>query len=307
MSEAGVIGSSLKTSARVWGMCRILGSVGRYSELRQYYSELIKGLVGSSEYDPHAVRAFGVGKHSHRDGWGRATIFVSPGRKALYMYKSLSPIFVDKPNQPLPEPELLKHCDPVTVDLIHARAGSRGMPLNYFSVQPFETQTRSGARLILMHNGSVDKDRLAKDLSYRLPDEVLEKYSDTYLLTLRLADLIGDEVSISAIRELSKYTKTALNLGIAVIGEDLVTAVFGSYYRERLPNEHRTYYKIYAARVGDGSIIFTSSTLVDFSEYRPKSLSKWEELPNGTFYFIKIRIKPEEETHVLIEKHSIYS
>jgi len=288
-------------------MCRILGSVGRYSELRQYYSELIKGLVGSSEYDPHAVRAFGAGRHSHRDGWGRATIFVSSGRKALYMYKSLSPIFVDKPNQPLPEPELLKYCDPITVDLIHARAGSRGMPLNYFSVQPFETQTRSGSRLILMHNGSVDKDRLAKDLSHRLSDEVIEKYSDTYLLTLRLADLIDNDVSISAIRELSKYTKTALNLGIAVISEDLVIAVFGSSYRKQLPSEHRTYYKMYSARVSGGSIIFTSSTLVDFNEYRPKSLSKWDELPNGTYYFIKIKIKSEEETQVLVEKHSIYS
>ena len=288
-------------------MCRILGSVGRYSELKQYYNELIKGLVGSSEYDPHAVRIFGVGKHSHRDGWGRATVFIGLGRIAFYMYKSLSPIFVDKPSEPIPEPELAKYCDPIIVDLIHTRAGSRGMPLNYFSVQPFEAQARSGARLILMHNGSVDRERLAKDLSNRVLREVIEKYSDTYLLTLKLAELIGDEVDINVIKELSRYMKTALNLGIVVISENLVTAVFGSSYSKQLPRERWNYYKMYSARVGSNNLIFTSSTMVDFSEYRPKSLSRWEEIPNGTYYFIKIKLKPDEEIEVLTEKYSIYS
>ncbi|MCD6341191.1 MAG: hypothetical protein J7L51_04515, partial [Desulfurococcales archaeon] len=285
--------------------CRIIGSVGRYSILKQYYSGLVKGLIGSSEYDPYAVKAFGPEEPSHRDGWGRATVFAGIRKVAVYMYKSLSPIFVDKPREDLPEPELIKFSDPIVADLLHARAGSKGMPANYFSVQPFEAQTRSGARLLLMHNGSVSKRDLARDLGSRVPEKVIERYSDSYLLTLKLAELIDDDIDASVIKELKKYVKTALNVGIAVIAEDKVTAAFGSYYSEKLPKEYWNYYRMYVAKVGEYSFIYASSTIVDFSEYKPKSVGSWEEIPNGTYYFVRIKLSREGDAEVSFEKHSI--
>ena len=286
-------------------MCRIVGSVGRYSVLKQYYSELVKGLIGSSEYDPYAVRAFGPKEPSHRDGWGRATVFAGIRKVAVYMYKSLSPIFVDKPQEDLPEPELIKFSDPIIVDLLHARAGSKGMPVNYFSVQPFEAQTRSGARLLLMHNGSVSKKDLAKDLGSKISERVIERYSDSYLLTLKLAELIEDDVDASVIKELKKYVRTALNIGLAVIAEDRVTTVFGSYYSKKLPKEYWDYYRMYVAEVGEYNLVYASSTIVDFSEYRPKSVSTWEEIPNGTYYLVRIKLSREGDTETSFEKYSI--
>ncbi len=286
-------------------MCRILGSVGRYSLLKQYYGEMIRGLIGASEYDPYAARAFGPEEPSHKDGWGRATVLAGMRKIAVYMYKSLSPIFVDKPQDALPESELTKFSDPIVVDLLHARAGSKGMPVNYFSVQPFEIQTRSGARLFLMHNGSVSKEELAKDLKGKISGKVIERYSDSYLLALKLAELVEDSIDASVIKELKKYVKTALNIGITLIAESRVLAVFGSYYRRKLPREYHDYYKMYVAGVGKRDLIYVSSTVIDFAEYRPKLVNSWEELPNGTYHIVSIEFLREGDAEITLEKYSI--
>ncbi|MCD6429027.1 MAG: hypothetical protein J7L12_05405 [Desulfurococcales archaeon] len=286
-------------------MCRILGSVGRYSSLKQYYSELIRGLVGASEYDPYAARAFGPEESSHKDGWGRATVLAGMKKIAVYMYKSLSPIFVDKPQSTLPESELTRFSDPIVIDLLHARAGSKGMPVNYFSVQPFEVQTRSGARLLLMHNGSVSKEELARDLSSEVSEKITERYSDSYLLALKLAELVEDDIDISVIKELKKYVKTALNIGITLIAEGSMLAVFGSYYSRRLPREYHDYYRVYVAKVGEKDLIYASSTVVDFAEYRPKLVNSWEEIPNGTYYVVRIELLRGGDAEIRLEKYSI--
>lgn len=288
----------------VLSMCRIIGSIGRYSILKQYYSELIKGIIGSSEYDPYAVKAFGPEEPSHKDGWGRTTIFAGIHKIAVYTYNSLSPIFIDKPQENIPEPELIKFSDPITIDLLHVRAGSTGMPVNYFSVQPFKAQTRSGAILFLMHNGSVNKDALANDLESKVSEKVLKRYSDSYLLTLKLAEIIEDDIDINVIRELKKYVKTALNVGITVIAENKIIVVFGSYHTAS-SKERQDYYRMYIARINDHNFIYTSSTMVDFSEYKPKSISNWEEIPNGTYYFMKIKLNKEKDAEISSEECSI--
>lgn len=286
-------------------MCRIVGIIGRYSIIKQYVSELIKGFVGASEYDPYSVKAFGLEDSSHRDGWGRATVFIGMHKTSTYIYRSLSPVFIDKPQESLPRSELLRFSDLVIVDILHSRAGSSDTPINYFSVQPFETYTRSGARLILTHNGSVNKEDLIKDLGYELSRKLIERYSDSYLLTLKLAELIEDELNINAIKELKKYVKTALNIGTIVIADNKMTVVFGSYYNEKLPRKFWDYYKMYVAKTNKSYLIYASSTIVDFNEYRPKSIGNWEEIPNGTYYFVKIETSIGEDIEVSIEEHSI--
>ncbi|MGC9010156.1 MAG: class II glutamine amidotransferase [Sulfolobales archaeon] len=264
-------------------MCRILVGAGRYNVLSNYYSELIRGLVGSAEYDPYLAKITNGVDTSHRDGWGRATLFIGLGKRSFYMYKSIKPIYIDRPSRDLPETKLNEFSDPYVIDLIHVRLAARGMPINFLSVHPFETFTRGGLRILIMHNGTVDKYEIAKEM--RLPEKIVERYSDTFILLLKIADMIEDDIDVSILREIKRYVRSALNIGLLVYGEEKATLVVGSYY---LDASKRDYYKIYVAELGDGAYVFSSSTLVDFSDYRPQKIKNWREIPNGTYYFLDI-------------------
>ncbi len=287
-------------------ICRIIGLVGRYSEVKDYYAELIRGIVGASEYDPYSVRAFGPEDFSHRDGWGRFSLFVGLGNRiASYMYKSLSPIFVDKPKEFISKTDLFDLADLMILEFIHARAASSGMPINFFSVQPFEVITRNGSRLILVHNGSIYKEKLASEIETRLSEEAIKKYSDSYILALKLAESIEREFDPSILAQFKDYVKTALNLGIILISDDHIVKVFGSYYRKDLPKEYQDYYRMYMVTLGSENIMYASSTLIDFVEYKPKSISQWKEIQNGTYYFVRIDLSKIKDIHVYTEKYLI--
>lgn len=288
-------------------MCRLIGAVGRYSTIKHCYGELVKGLVGASAYDPYSVKAFGPQDASHKDGWGRFSLIVGMGtdKIASSMYKSLSPIFVDKPQEILPRTDLVNFSEPLVLDFMLARAASTGMPINYLSVQPFEAQTRDGSRIVLIHNGSVYKDRLAVELGARIPEAIVKKYSDSYILTLKLAEAIDGELGPEILKQFKDYVKTALNLGIILISEDHVVKVFGSYYRKDLPKEYWDYYKMYVATVERDNLLYASSTVVDFVEYKPRSIEKWQEIDNGTYFFVRIDFSRVKDVEMSIEKYYI--
>ncbi|MEM0235812.1 hypothetical protein [Thermofilum sp.] len=288
-------------------MCRLIGAVGRYSIVRHYYGELIKGLIGASEYDPYSLRAFGPEDVSHKDGWGRFSLLLGMGinRIASSIYKSLSPIFVDKPQEVLPKTDLVNFSDPLILDFVLARAASTGMPINYLSVQPFEAQTRDGSRIIVIHNGSVHKDKLATEIGIKIPEEVVKKYSDSYILALKLAELINGELDPEILKQFKDYVKTALNLGIVLISENHVIKVFGSYYRKDLPREYWDYYKMYLASVERENFFYASSTIVDFMEYRPRNVEKWQEIENGAYFFIRIDLSRTKDIEISVEKYYI--
>jgi len=288
-------------------VCRLIGALGRYSVVGQYYGELIKGLIGASEYDPYSVRAFGPQDTSHRDGWGRFSLIVGMGvdRVSSAMYKSLSPIFVDRPREVLPQTDLTDMSDPFVLDFVLARAASTGMPVNYLSVQPFEAQARDGSRIVVIHNGSVYKDRLAREIGTEIPEEIVKKYSDSYILALKLAEFAGKDFDREILKQFKDYVKTALNLGMMIISEDSVVKVFGSYYRRNLPREYWDYYKMYVASVGGEALFYASSTIIDFAEYRPKAVSKWEEIPSGKYFFARLDFSKTKDIEVRIEEHYI--
>jgi len=280
-------------------MCRILGFIGRYSVYKKISDELIKGIVGASRYDPYAVRAFGREEFSHKDGWGRLRIFLGAGKTSIYLYRSTEPIFIDRPSEDSFETDIVRYSDPLIVDFIHARAASTGNPVNIFSVHPFETATRRGYKIFLMHNGAVDKYRLAETLETKLSKEVIEKYSDTYILALKLGELIDEEMNIEILRKIKGYVKTALNIGFVLLTDDEATVIFGSYYRDDLSIERKDYYRLYVASLSEKdfeekNIVFASSTIVDFKEYRPKSLTDWRINDNGRYHMIKIKYDDKE-------------
>jgi len=283
-------------------MCRVVVVYGRLGVLERYYEELVRGLVGASYYDPYMVRAFGERSHSHSDGWGRLRVAIGSGKIAIDYYRSLSPIYVDRPNLSI-RSSVRDYSNPLVVELLHSRAGSAGMPVNIFSVQPFEFQTRTGSRLFLIHNGLVDKGGLAGELG-DLGEEVLGRYSDSYIMGLWLARRLGDTIDESNIRELKEYVRTALNIALLLVGPARVEVVAGSYYREELPPEKKDYYKVYVAELGD-LLVLASSTIVDFEEYKPRSIESWRELENGSYYKIAVDLRVNDEPKATISKFTI--
>jgi len=283
-------------------MCRIVVVYGRLGVLERYYEELVRGLVGASYYDPYMVRAFGGRRHSHSDGWGRLRVAMGSGKITIDYYRSLNPIYVDKPTLNIQSPAK-DYPNPLVVELLHSRASSSGMPVNIFSVQPFEFQTRTGSRLFLVHNGLVDKKRLAGELG-GVGEEVLGRYSDSYIMGLWLARRLGDTIDEDNVRELKGYVRTALNIALLLVGPARVEVVAGSYYREELPQEKKDYYRVYVAELGD-LLVLASSTIVDFEEYRPRSIESWRELENGSYYKIAVDLRVNGEPKATISKFTI--
>jgi glutamine amidotransferase len=291
-------------------MCRILGFIGRHSVYKKISDELIKGIVGASRYDPYAVRAFGREEASHKDGWGRLRIFLGAGKTSIYLYRSTEPIFIDRPSEDSFETNIVRYSDPLMIDFIHARAASTGNPVNIFSAHPFETATKRGYKIFLMHNGTVDKYKVAETLENKVSEDILKNYSDTYILALKLGELLDEDVDINVLRKIKEYVKSALNIGLVLLAENKVSVVFGSYYKDNGSKDLKNYYKLYMTDLTEKNyeernIIFASSTLVDFREYRPSFAESWRELENGEYHIIRIERYKDKEMRISSERFMI--
>jgi glutamine amidotransferase len=261
--------------------------LGRRSALQELYPPLIGALVGAASFDPHGVALFGPQEQRHADGWGRLTLHVAPGRAAVSSYHSMEPLYVDRPPRgpPMAGELFAGALNPLIIDLIHARAGSYGMPVNLHSTHPVEAVTRSGARLYLMHNGAVDKAELLRELGIAPESAYARRYNDTYFLAQLLALHIEDELDARALQLASKYVKTALNIAALLLGDGRAELVVGSLYRLlEEPEKRAAYYRLYRAEDEvKGITLFASSTLVDVPDYSGGLPLTWSEVPNGTF------------------------
>lgn len=258
-------------------MCRMLVVVEeRPGALKGLRGRLYSSLAEAARYDPHSARLFGEEDASHRDGWGMLSAEVGVGGVESYrVYRSLKPVFEDE--WPFAQVEGRGP----SVEILHARAASSGMPVNIFSVHPVEAQSPEGHRLFLAHNGSVDKWGLAKAVGAGEAD--LKLYNDTYFLAKFLAARSGELVGGRPIFEASRYTETAMNIAFLLLSERWQLLGVGSYYRHR---ERRDYYRLYVGR-GGGFTVYASSTIVDYYDPLP-GLVEWAELPNGSFELYRI-------------------
>lgn len=268
-------------------MCRMLALMGTLlPHSANKYEKMIKGLVSSAYYDPYAAKIFGQKGASHKHGWGRATIYLQGNGISYSLTKSIHPIYVMKPQAiqySSPDAEYFK---PFIIDLIHARAASPDTKVSIFNVQPFEFVTDSGNRLILAHNGSVDKERLVSDAGDRIPKEVAESHSDTFMLGYMLSKEIGNSLEIESIRKYKDYVKSALNLIALLITEERVDVLFGSYF---INDEHDYYYKLFLKNERN-SLMVSSSTAVDFY-YDEEETSSWIPINKGEFYIARIKYR----------------
>ena len=280
-------------------MCRMLSLIGNLTpHALSSYEKLVEALVSSAYYDPYAAKIFGEKGSSHKHGWGRATVYLSTGKASYAITKHMHPVYVMKPD-PIP----LSSMDddffrPFLIDMIHVRAASPETPVNLFNVQPFEFVTKSGGRLIIAHNGSVDKEAIASELNGSISREVAEKHSDTFILGQALSQNIGEELDINAIRTYKQYVKSALNLILILMNDSSVQVAFGSYFTN---SEQDQYYRLYLRNDGQ-SIIVSSSTAIDFY-YDERGSQDWVPVKNGEFYKMKIAYRDGKARIADISKH----
>jgi glutamine amidotransferase len=161
------------------------------------------------------------------------------------------------------------------------------MPINIFSTHPAEAVTSEGYRLYLIHNGTVDKDRILEDLGIDKRGIYASLYNDTYFLTQMIAARINSHIDEGTLGEIIGYTVSALNIGVILVRDRDVEVAIGSFYRVYdKAVERRNYYKIYRAVSRDPIYIYSSSTTIDI--YRPDLDLKWVEIPNGLFEVYRI-------------------
>ncbi len=262
-------------------MCRMLVLVGGKNGVRRdFRRKLYNSLIRAARRDPYSRRLFGEDEESHRDGWGLfAAKIGEAGVESYTVYRSLKPIFEDDV-----EPPFLAYEGPL-VEMIHARAASTGMPVNMFSVHPVEASSPDGYRLLLIHNGSVDKEGLARAVGASKREKSI--YNDSYFLARFLASRASNLANASLFEEAARYTKTAMNIAAFLLSPEKALLVVGSYYKLLdKPEERRGYYKLYIGRAG-GSIVYASSTIVDYYNPAPGYI-EWAEIPNGSFDIYKV-------------------
>ena len=274
-------------------MCRLLISVGRVRDISKYYEDLVNSLIRASEHDPHSIALFGPEDYSHRDGWGRLFIKVAEGNVNVLVRRSTKPIFVERPRL-----NIDGDLDSLYVDIVHSRASSIGMPINFFSIHPFESETRCGYKLYLVHNGAMHKDILLKKLGIKKDSSYAKLYTDSYFLAQYIGVNICDSITPDIIKEVAGYVDTGLNLGIVLVTDSYVEVMVGSYYRYLdKPKEMHDFYKVYKSILNE-TAIYVSSTLVDFDDYKPKLPVDWNEIENGKYDVYRIWFKENKLEHI---------
>ncbi len=267
-------------------MCRMIVVVDN-GELLSLRNSLLTSLVRASESDPYLRELYG--RYSHGDGWGALVLDVGSDMR-LVTFKSLTPIFKDNLDV------LGFSRSSKTVEIIHARAASRNTPVNLFSTHPIEVTTASGYRILVAHNGSVDKNRLAHIVGYNSREYNL--YNDTYFLAKFIAKKLEEYSAleggashheiVSVFKQILKdsldYVISALNLSLLLMREDEAYLLVGSYYEDE--DEHRRkYYRMYTGNIGN-SRVYASSTLVEL--YNPAIGVGWRELKRGEYHLYKV-------------------
>ncbi len=222
----------------------------------------LNAFVEASEYDKYKVSL--GSSPSHKDGWGYIALSVIPDNKIdkILYYKSINPIFLD--NEGIYKLiDFIKENNKVLI-LIHSRAISVGQ-LNIFNTHPYH-YTGKHYNLYFAHNGTMYKNDLVKILGVK--EDYAKELSDSYFLGLLLYKKINhltEKEIIDAYREVSKYTKTAMNtIGIYYKQDEIVLAITSSYLNKDQMNDQKKidYYKLYEL-IGDNIYALASSSVAE--------------------------------------------
>ncbi|MEM1527037.1 MAG: class II glutamine amidotransferase [Ignisphaera sp.] len=202
------------------------------------------------------------GHRAHTHGWGYAYVYSSFNELGLSLYKTSLPITADGINMPL----IPRHFDWIFM-ILHSRLTTE-KSIDVLNSHPYYFHQPGKISIWLAHNGSLDKEKLAKDLNM---ESLTKNYSDSYFLTQWLGRNISS-MDIEDFRSIIKdivnkiaelgILKSALNF-VAIVLDELEKKVLGlaiNYIAEDYMNLF-DYYTLYKADIGRKSVAIVSSTV----------------------------------------------
>ncbi|WP_236752112.1 class II glutamine amidotransferase [Acidianus sp. HS-5] len=198
-------------------MCRMFAYVGDSGE---ELTKLYETLKESAKNDVIASK-FGLNP-VHGDGWG----YVIYDGERIYLYKSKNPIFVESLVLPSIEGRFYA--------IFHARQATDKSTVSSRFSHPFYADNEDYF-YFFAHNGSVDKEKLAKDLNFQ---------GTTIDSELALKFLIKNGLEKGIELLMREYTKSALNVLILRVSRSDGSAelYYVNYYTRKDRSE---YYKLY--------------------------------------------------------------
>lgn len=275
-------------------MCRFIIF---YAKRRSFTTlkNIFKALISSSKNDPYLFSISNFKSHNH--GWGYIIVCFNKEETKIFHGKSLKPIYYD----PIANYNYI--LEPLSTSstcfgMIHVRLASRKEPINIFSTQPFFLNLENLGYMWFIHNGSVDKNIIAKILG---KEELMEIYSDSYFASMLIAKkYMNNRNIVKAIKDCIKYVKTAFNIGIILMNEGKLTIIAMKYLvpeRETI-NKYSNYYKLYYISKDEFKAV-VSSTIIDFYLKEEKILS--EAFRNGEIRLWEYDISSDKLMETMLE------
>ncbi len=240
-------------------------------------------LVRAASMDPYG-REF-LNEERHGDGWGVLIARINGG--SMLHHRSVRAVFEDDAISVIRGFLGGVNGDDAVLMMMHARAASTGTPINLFSTHPVKAETADGLELYMIHNGSFYRDAIAKEVG--IEADYAARFNDTYIANLALARRVRGDVTMDDLGWLLKFVKTGANLGIALVRDDSITLVVGSYYRvvdDGKRDARERYYRLYRCEL-PGGFVYASSTVIDY--YRPSFVNNCRALGNGEYHKYYLR------------------
>jgi glutamine amidotransferase len=254
-------------------MCRIV--LYASSEGRSKIMQVFRCFKLASTYD-FVLDTFRRGRRSHNHGWGYAYLYKFRNDIGYMVYKSSLPISFNEIKLAVP-----RYFEWILM-VMHSRL-THEEPIDIVNTHPHSFSKAGKVSIWFVHNGSVDKERLAKDIGL---EGMVKNYSDSYILTQWLGENIKSLSSKELIDLITKVidlgvVKSALNIA-AILMDEVEKKVLGiamNYVVKEYTNLY-DYYALHIVEIGDRTKIIASSTVAYYLNsiygYRTKVLE------NGT-------------------------
>ena len=224
-------------------MCRMFAYAG-YS--REDLAGLVNALRKAARRDTVAERV-PLKDIVHGDGWG----FAVCSNRGLVYHRSGQPIFG--------EDVVLPPTDGKIFAIFHARQATPGNPVGEKFSHPFRGETDSGS-ILLAHNGSLNKDRLAEKLQFA---GNLDEVTDSELV-LRYAVQNGLTAAATDLMDCTKMNSALNLLALEIRDGDRVDVFVNHFYRKKEGRPDKTeYYELCYQNLAKGTAVFSST----FNDY----------------------------------------
>jgi len=258
-------------------MCRI----AIYSSINthQYYKEFIKSFVMASINDV-ILNKFRYGRKAHNHGWGLASIIKRYGELSHFYYRTSLPL-IESDFKKILRKLHFNDIDWITL-ILHSRL-TNNEQINVLNSQPFYINIPGKLNLWFAHNGSINKQKLAKELGM---DNIKNRYSDSFFLAHWISKNI-EELTDDNIKNIFKrlvemnITKTALNV-ILILFDELSMVVKAVAFNYVVDVDRMNYYNLYSIKYDEKTLIVASSTIVYYMKrycaIDPKPLNNGELL-----------------------------